>query len=426
MKRKVIATVTGLTLLMSTLVGCSGGETAKETSESQESENGKVESLEVYTWEDDATVLKPIAEKYEEETGIKININSYPQGDYKDKMLLLLNAGEHVDVMDIGDISSLTPYIEKKMLEPLDSYIEKNNVDMSVYGEGFDNYKIEDQYYSLPLRRVEWMLFANTDILEEMGVEIPENMTWDQYAEIAKELTVGEGDSKQFGGQWMPWSKHMMLVQSGKDLLADDLTELQQNFEWLNKVMNEDNSFMDVSEMQAGSKDYISWFASGKTATMVNGEWCLQLIKDRLKEEGITDFHYDCYPMPINEGVEPMTTGGNYSTWGIPSASEKKDAAFDFLRYVCGKEAGEIVATMGKIPGYNDEEIEKTFIDNAGIPSASIMLDFKINNLMPTNMKAGEINQAMNEESELYLVGAQSIEDTMNNFVTRREEILND
>lgn len=433
--KRVLAVLLCMGLTVS-MLGCGGSTTetttepatAETTEEATEevAQEEEVTSLEIYAWDNDATTIRPIAEQYEKETGIKINVNEYPNAEYHDKMTLLLNAGQEVDVMDVGFIANISPYVDKGMLEPLNSYIDASGLDMSAYGEGYAAYAFDGEYYTLPLRRVEWLMYANTDILDEMGVEIPENMTWDQYVEIAKELTVGEGADKQYGGQWMPWTKHMMLVQAGKTILDDDLTELQQTYEFLNQVMNVDDSFMDVAEMSAGANDYISWFVNGQTATMVQGEWCVQLVNELLTEEGITDFNYDCYPMPINEGIEPLTTGGNYSTWGVAATSTKKQAAYDFLNYIAGEEPAKQVAATGKIPGYCNEEIQQIFIDNSGLPSAADMFTFKVYDLMPSHVKAGEINTMMNEESELYLVGSQTIEQTMENIYARREEILAD
>ena len=68
------------------------------------------------------------------------------------------------------------------------------------------------------------MLFYNPDLLAEAGVEMPEQLTWTEYAEMAKKLTAGEGPDKQWGGYWVDWHTQFMATQQGVYVNADDVT----------------------------------------------------------------------------------------------------------------------------------------------------------------------------------------------------------
>ena len=60
------------------------------------------------------------------------------------------------------------------------------------------------------------MLFYNPDLLAEAGVEMPDQLTWTEYAEMAKKLTAGEGPDKQWGGYWVDWHTQFMATQQGE------------------------------------------------------------------------------------------------------------------------------------------------------------------------------------------------------------------
>lgn len=67
------------------------------------------------------------------------------------------------------------------VLEPLDSYIEGESFDMSVYAEGRVNaYNVNGQQYALPKGLDAVAVALNTELFDRYGVELPqEGWTWD-------------------------------------------------------------------------------------------------------------------------------------------------------------------------------------------------------------------------------------------------------
>jgi len=428
MKNKIVALLlVGIILL----VGCGlSNNKSANGNEATSSENGVTSkddesvTISFYARQDDADFLQPAIDEFIEKTGINVEMKSYPPSEYYDKLLLLLNAQEDLDVMLVGHSERIMQFVEAGVLEPLDEYIEKDGLDLSVYGEGHTKYKFDGHYYSLPYRRVVWLLYTNDKLLNEAGVTIPENMTWEQYAEIAKELTKGEGADKVFGGQWINWGNKIQLVQNGSTIFDDDLSGLRDELEWKNQVMNIDNSFMDYGEMLEGGSDYTSWFVNGKTATMIMGEWVSTNINSMVKEKGI-DLSYSMHPMPIGGNTEPYSTAGNYSDVAINANSKNKKEAFEFVKFLSGKECGIKVAESNRIPGYLSDEAREAFLSSEGsVDTADVVFNLKINEFVPGIEGGSQISTIIDEEFELFLTGGQDIDTTMENIYNRRAKLL--
>ena len=104
------------------------------------------------------------------------------------------------------------------------------------------------------------MLFYNPDLLAEAGVEMPEQLTWTEYAEMAKKLTAGEGPDKQWGGYWVELAYTVHGHTAGRVCESDDVTAVQDSLELLNQLYNVDKSHMSLGEMKATDTQYLADF----------------------------------------------------------------------------------------------------------------------------------------------------------------------
>ena len=71
--------------------------------------------------------------------------------------------------------------------------------------------------YALPYRQDFWLLYYNKDLFEAAGIKYPDDLTWDEYAEVAKKLTHGRG--RQEGLRHLP--PHLALGGAGDRGRAD-------------------------------------------------------------------------------------------------------------------------------------------------------------------------------------------------------------
>ena len=126
--------------------------------------------------------------------------------DYDTKIPVLLSSGDTSDVITIKSMNIYTSLVEKNQLMPLDDMVKESGIDMAPYQGSDEGIRIGDQLYGLPFRNDYYVLYYNKTLFDKAGVEYPKHdMTWDEYRELAKKMTSGEGNDKIYGGYCHTW-----------------------------------------------------------------------------------------------------------------------------------------------------------------------------------------------------------------------------
>ena len=161
--------------------------------------------LTVVTW-DATTTPYLIAQKEAFEAshpGVKIEYVDVASQDYAVKATTMLEGGDTSDVFMIKEIDNLINWQAQGFAAPLADYIAKG-YDMSGFVGTEVNYAVDGVQYAIPFRSDFWVLFYNKDLFDAAGVDLPTNdMTWGQYAELAKKLTDKEKDV--YGTHYHTW-----------------------------------------------------------------------------------------------------------------------------------------------------------------------------------------------------------------------------
>jgi len=171
----------------------------------QKSDGKKV--LRVSTWDQGSYVsnlLKQAFEAYEKQhTNISVKFEVEPWEYYWTKLQTQVIGGMAPDIMIFGE-SSLHSFAENDVFLNLQPMIEEENYDLSDFYEvavetGMWNGKL----YALPTMMEVPALFYVKDAFDAAGVPYPkaESMTWDEFLELCKKLTIFEADGKvkQYG-----------------------------------------------------------------------------------------------------------------------------------------------------------------------------------------------------------------------------------
>ena len=285
--------------------------------------------------------ISSFEEKYPD---IDVQLESVPQ-EYGTKLLAQIAAGTAPDIMQIGD-GDVARYVREGIVEPLDPFITGDNpLDMSVFYPGVGEFGVVGgTTYFLPKDYSPLVLFYNKDIFDEAGVEYPtEDWTWDDLLSAAQALTTNDRWGIQLPGHWGDWlwdrGIQPFLVQNGATMISEDgLTvegylnspEAVEALQWyvdLFKVHGVAPSREDV-EAYAGA----NLFQNGIVAMQWTGRWPLKDYKDA----------------GLNFGTVGLPAGpagkGNVLCWAgfaLNPASENKDAAWTFLKYIGAEEGAE-------------------------------------------------------------------------------------
>ena len=329
--KRVLAMAVTAVMTCSLLAGCGSSKTGAGSSEpagstesgteqnaaAADTGSGEKTNLKFYIWSDEENYISKVVEQYNAQSdSVHVEMISIANDSYDDKLKVMMAAGDEADIVDIRGLAQVTQYRDTGSLMDLTDLVKNSELDISKYGAMWDSSYPDGQIFALPTRTTCWMLFYNPDLLEEAGVEMPEQLTWTEYAEMAKKLTKGDGPDKQWGGYWVDWHTQFMATQQGVYVNADDVSAVQESLEMLNQLYNVDKTHMSLGEMKATDTQYLADFENKRAALMPQGEWMINMLLNDISA-GKTDVNWEIAPMPIPDGVEPGTTWGQFQFAGI-------------------------------------------------------------------------------------------------------------
>lgn len=392
------------------LTGCSSGandENKKTTSD------GKTE-LSVSVWGYDSNPeFKAMFDAFEEShKDVKIKVVDIAAEDYENKITTMLSGGDKTDVLGMKDVGSYTNYANKGQLEDLTSIVE-NVDDKDNYKGNLDSYKTdEDKYFAMPFRKDMYFVYYNKQMFDDVGIEYPDNLTWDEYEELAKKLTTEKDGKKIYGSYLHSWNglvQATAAVQTGNNNLDGKYDYFKDYYDRFLKLQDEGYA-MDYATIKSTKTTYSSVFETEQTAMMPMGSFYLgKLIQT--KAAGETSVDWGITQLPQREKGEVITYGGP-TGFGVSKQSENKELAKEFVEFCSGKEGALAVSKIGMTTAYQSDEVINTLLGLEGMPQddvskATLKPDVSDFELLPSK-NASTVNQILNEEHELIMVGDES------------------
>lgn len=151
-----------------------------------------------------------------------IKIEPEPSGDfveYWNKLATQASGGNAPDVIQT-DYRYLTEYAGRGVLMDLGEYIP-NPINLEYFNEEqIKNGQIEGKTYALTLGDNAPLVVYDVPTLEDAGVDVPENWTWDDFGEIAAQISEAGGEgfygTEDFGGQEP--GLEVFVIQQGQSL----------------------------------------------------------------------------------------------------------------------------------------------------------------------------------------------------------------
>jgi ABC-type glycerol-3-phosphate transport system substrate-binding protein len=298
----------------------------------------------------DAATDEILAAYMEAHPGVQVTRESYPFGEYFQKLLTGMAGGSGPDVfwVDVqtasfasrGSVTPAADFVTDEYLEPITP---------SALREGTWN----DTLYAVPLHQIAEAIFINKQMAEEAGIRLPTSVedawTWDEFVEIAKQLTVVEGGQTKVWGfaqqrHLGDWSTLPIIHQNGGEVLSPDLktatgylnspktVEAMQWFQYLFQV----HKVISPDVVPEG-------FPTGQVA-MIQAPSSYAAALERT----YPDFEYVVVPFFRGpEGCAVMTGGWNV---GISAAAENPEMAWDLVDWVTREQHAEWVEKSGYLP----------------------------------------------------------------------------
>ncbi|MFD0961229.1 ABC transporter substrate-binding protein [Paenibacillus chungangensis] len=429
--KKIWTAGMAIILTMGLLAGCSGdngnsqgttgGSQGKTSSEGGGEGGAEQVTLKMPVLPDDLEAFKAAYTEFQKENpNIAIEFETYPQKQYYEKLRLQLSGGADYDLF----AGNLDVMLDTGILEPLDGYLKDNNTDMSGYGVLLDSMKINGHTYGLPYRKSNWMLYYNKTLFDQYNVPYPsDDMTWEEFRELAKAMTHGSGADKVYGAYMQQWPQtwYMQAVQKGSTIIDKDLSEFKNALQ-LRMDMEQEGSIMSWSEQKSTGAHYNAAFQKGNVAMNLIGDWHVAQLR-QAEDEGKIDFDWDVVPIPHPDGVSANTSLALPVTLMMNKNSKHKEEAFKAVAFMTGAQGAEVFASRGYLTGFTNDEIKKAYIGEGSRKPANLHYFLEQREYPEYPMLPGVKNiivgQIYTQEGELALAGEQTAEQAIKRIEER-------
>ncbi|MBU7315781.1 ABC transporter substrate-binding protein [Paenibacillus oleatilyticus] len=264
---------------------------------------------------------------------------------YMDVIKTRLIGGEGPDVFYL-DAFEAPAMIEKGVIEPLDSYV-KPEFDVADFEEPLLNaFKVGGKTYGFPKDSSTLAMFYNKKHFEEAGITKPPT-TWEELQDAAKKLTKTEGGKTvRFGFGVAPeLARQMYMAQAFGGKVSDDKgnaafasPEALKGLQLVVDLHNKDKSSGEPKEVGAGWGGEM--FGQGKASIVFEGNWAIPFLNNNYK-----DLQYATAELPTVNGKKG--TMAFTVAYVMNKASKKKEASWELISYLTGKEGMKTWTSKG-------------------------------------------------------------------------------
>lgn len=435
MKKKVISTLLAVSMIAATLTAC--GSSAAPAAEAPAAEAPAAETpaaeapaadepvtLKWALWDKDATVYyQPLIDGYTAaHPNVTIEMVDLGSTDYQTVLGTQLSGSDaSFDVVTIKDVPGLVTLANKGVLEPLDSLIAQDGIDLSVYSGITDQIKVNDALYELPFRRDIWVLFYNKDVFDKAGVDYPTNdMTWEEYDELARKITDTTPGAEVYGAHYHTWRSTIQLlgILDGKHTIVDGTYDFTKPYYEMVLAQQKDGVCMDYATLKTQGLHYSAAFYQGNVGMMNMGSWFIPTLIAKVKDgEAAAAANWGIVKYPHAEGVAPGSTLATITALAIPTSAPNKEAAWDFVKFVSGAEGAEIMASTGNTPAMSNDAINAKIAEMDGFPTDANSKDALTAAAayleMPANEKSSEIETVLNEQHDNIMNEVSTVDDAI-------------
>ena len=271
-----------------------------------------------------------------------ITVTAEYQGDYAtmSQKLKAAYVSGTAPAVTVLDTSMLRPYAASGILQTLDTYIDRDadEVNIADFQPAFMTDSAYDgQIYSLPYLRSTPILYLNTTILEQAGLDTTGPATWDDlalYAETIKEKT-GKYGMTIFAYAWI-FQAFMMEQESS--IYNADMTATNINSDAAKEIINLINELRDNGSVRV--------LASSQSGTMLADVTSQNCGMWYYSAGGLTTFmaladanEFGMTTAFLPKGmVSACPTGGANLVMTSKLTDNQQEAAWQFIKWMTAKE----------------------------------------------------------------------------------------
>ncbi|WP_307867814.1 ABC transporter substrate-binding protein [Umezawaea beigongshangensis] len=326
----------------------------------------------------DRQVLTPELEKFEQRTGISVELEVIPWTDLQNRVLAATASGEGPDVVNIGNTWSASLQATGAFLPFDEQTIGRVGGEDRFLASTLTSTGAEGRPpVAVPLYGLAYGLFYNKRLFAEAGIaQAPR--TWAEFVDAAKKLTVPE--KRQWGlgimGASYTENAHFAFIfgrQNGARPFEGDEPRLDspQMVDGVSQYVDLLSTHRVVNPSDAeyvNDTQVVKDFAAGRTAMIMIQNYATAAIRSN----GMADDAYGVAPIPV---LDPLPPGGKKISShvaginvGVFANSDDTEGALEFVDFLTSTEEQKILnGTWGSLPvvreAYDDPRFRGPLID---------------------------------------------------------------
>lgn len=422
MKKRMIAAMMAATLAVTGLAGCGGSSDNKAADDTAKVEvptepfgdtikydptveinDGKDISVELWEWGSDDLFQQVIDGYTAIHPNVSIKLVNNPWEDYWTKLPLALDGQNGPAIFNIHNSyhENLINY-----LAPLDIALEDLQADFT----GVDAHVIDGKVYYIDYGMMTGSVYYNKAMWEAAGLteaDIPK--TWDEMREVAKKLTIKDGDKLIQAGLNFNDDFHQNYLlglnyQLGANLFQEDGKTPNVNSDEMKQVMQ---MLVDMYEVDGvGSKDFgekgSDSFGQGQSAMVIQWGHYYNTLKTTW-----SDIDFGVFEIPTFDG-EPYAYNryNGESTFGVnKNAPEDQQAvAQDFIKYFLANDEAQVSfnLAMSTFPAKKSLANNEKILEN---PSLKVLAQHIDHYIWPGPMPATVENSLKKAGQDIFFNG---------------------
>lgn len=275
---------------------------------------------------------------------ISLLVGVFPFDEMHNKLLISLQSGTGApDIVDI-EISKFPNYLKggEPSLVSLNRVLEPE-LDKFVQGK-LDTYAKDGNYYGVDYHVGASVVYYNTEILDQAGINPDDIQTWNDYIEFGKQVVEKTGKPMGTVETTEHWTFYPMLNQRGSDFLDENGDVILDNdiniktLEYLKNMMKE-----GVVQAAPGgnhhTEEYWAFMNKGGAASVLMPMWYMgrftQYMPDLRGKMVIR-------PMPAWEEGGMRSAGMGGTGTAVTNQAGDIDLAVDFLGFAKASREGAI------------------------------------------------------------------------------------
>lgn len=296
--------------------------------------------LEVLTSPGRTQLIRDLIAEYETlNPGVTINLISPPYEQADNRLTLALNAEEPLDIVEVRDytIKQFVNNGRLTSLEPLLAEWPESETLLSITLQAART--VDRTAYIIPQFFFVKALFVRTDILAELGVtEYPQ--TIDELIDMSIAITDPSSGQYGFGFRGKAGEHKFsdyITISNVADISSEDIYRTESGEfsfatpaarEYLERYVELYKQAVPPDGINWGFNEQISAFVSGTTPFLIQDPDTIGVLAGTLEAD-----QYSVIPLPVGRtGLAYLDYG--FAGLGIPSYSEHKEEAIDFLTFM--------------------------------------------------------------------------------------------